>query len=352
MRTAVGLKDVAKEAGVSVSTASLALNGSPKIHAETAARIKEVANKLGYIPNARARALVRKRTNIIGLVIPDILNSFYAEVSQAIENALRGYGYQLLLCNTSLGNPQELEYIQLAKQGVMDGIIFACTGSDDPLANKAELVKLAKHYLPVLLVNRQAPNSDLPTIDCDRFQGAYQATEYLCALGHQDIAFVGGFMSVGASYQRFDGYYQAMQDLNLPVHKKWALDGRFRAEIAYDQVQKLIRENELPTAFLCSNDQMALGVIRCLAENSIAVPGEVSVCGFDDTRLSAFFNPALTTVKIPITEMGEAAAQAMVDLLDKKRIPKMQLFPTQLVVRNSCERRVQPEKQELCKNTS
>lgn len=329
------LQDVAAKAGVSISTASLALNDSPRIHSATKARVREAAKELSYIPNARARALVQKRTNIIGLVIPDILNSFYAELSQSIDNHLTGYGYRMLLCNTSFGTAKEREYIHLAKEGAMDAIIFACSGKEDPRANEEALVELQERFLPVLLVNRRMENSLIPCVDCDRKTGMYEAVKHLFHLGHREMGFIGGFMDVGASFYRFAGFLQAKEELGFLVREEWILDGLFRPEGAYQALGDLAERSTLPTAFLCCNDQMALGAGRALGELGYKIPEDISLVGFDSIRLASYVKPALSSVSIPVEDMGRTVAENIHRLLQKERVESIVILPTSFVARES-----------------
>lgn len=329
------LRDVATLAQVSIATASLALNDSPKVAPETKERVRQAAAKLNYVPNARARALVRKSTRGIALVVPQVQNPYFAELAQAVKDFLRPLRYHLVLCDTGNDPEQEREYIDFLRQGGADGAIFA--SSSGLLAeNDYELVAAAK-TAPIVLVERTVHGDVLPTVDSDRMTGAYQATRYLIELGHKRIAFVGGFLEK-RHYEslRFQGYKQAHLETGLPLNPAYVFEGYFTIEAGFDIGKAIARMDDRPTAVMAANDLMAIGVINGLAAEGLRVPEDISVCGFDDLWFSEVFNPPLTTVRIPKRQIGQLAAQWLMDMLSGKKVePKRIVYPTELVIRKS-----------------
>ncbi len=324
----VTLKDVARKAGVSIGTASMALNNSDKVNSETYKRVHKVARELNYVPNARARALVKQSTDIIGLVIPHIINPFFAELAQAVKDGARKAGYNVILCSTDGKSEEEARYIDLFKSGMVDGAIFA---SQEKLTreNSHLLEELAANYIPIVNMNSQDFGSELvPVINTDLEKTGYQAARYLIELGHQRI----GFGS--HSPRRFEGYKRAVKEYGL-----------YNPEFIYYPMQEIsgvvediIQAEVKPTAFVCYNDNSAIKMIQLLVERGIRVPEDISIFGTDNIRLARHYNPPLTTINIPKEEMGRKAAEILVKLINGEKIAeneKMINYPTELVIRKS-----------------
>lgn len=324
----VTLKDVAKKAGVSIGTASMALNNSEKVSYSTYKKVLKVARELNYVPDARARALVKQSTGIIALVVPNILNSFYAELFQGVKSGISQKDYNIVLCSTD-GDPEiESSYIDYFKKGMVDGVIFS---SHEELTEKnyKKLEELAKNYIPVVNINCQNYGGNLiPVIKTDLMDAAYCATSYLIELGHKKI----GFCS--HSSIRFKGYQKAMEEHGLPYDEFTYLS--FKS--VQDIVEDIIKAGDKPTAFLSYNDQTAIRLIQLLENEGIKVPQNISICGIDNIQLAQYYNPSLTTVDIPKVEMGKKAVEMLIELIEGSNIKEdtMEIvFPTKLVKRKS-----------------
>lgn len=329
------LKDVAKLANVSVATASLALNDSPKISPETKERVRQAAAKLSYVPNVRARALARKSTGGIALVVPSLRNPYFAELAQSVRDFLRSFGYHLILCDTENDPELEREYIDFLMQGAADGAIFA--SSSDLLAVNHHRMIAASEVAPIVLVERTIEGDLLPSVDSDRLSGAYQATRFLIDMGHRRIAFIGGYLEERDHQSlRYLGYQRALLEANCPFRPDYVFEGRFTPEGGYEAGKAIARMKDRPTAVFAANDLMALGAIHALTASGLRVPEDISVCGFDDLWFSEIYNPPLTTVRVPKREVGTNAAEILVHMLQgKKPQTKRIVHPTQLVIRKS-----------------
>ena len=329
------LKDIAKKANVSVATASLALNNSEKVNHKTYEKIKKIAEELNYTPNARARALVKKATETIGLVIPEVENPFFAEMAQSIKNMIKESGYNLILCSTEYKSEEELRYINLFKSGLVDGAIFACLGDMMEEHNKM-IIDLVKNNTPVVFVDREINNYNLiPVIKTDLFEGAYNIATYLINNGHKKIGFV------GQSEERVKGYKKALQDNNIEINQDFIYYDFLTIEGGYKVGQKIVTLDELPTALICLNDEMAMGVIQSLTSADIDVPDDISIIGIDNIRMSEYYNPSLSTLHIPKKEMGKKAAEVLLKRIKKERLSsdeQLIIFPTELIVRKSSKR--------------
>lgn len=326
------LKDIAEKANVSIATVSLALNNSEMVNHETYEKIKKIANDLNYTPNARARALVKKSTETIGLVIPEVENPFFAEMAQSIKNTIKKSGYNLILCSTEYKSEEELRYINLFKSGLVDGAIFACLGDMMEEHNKM-IIDLVKNNTPVVFVDREINNYNLiPVIKTDLYKGAYEIAKYLIESGHNKIGFV------GQSEERVKGYKKALKDHNIEVNNEYIFYNFLTIEGGYKVGKKVLELKDLPTALICLNDEMAMGIIQSLTSGGLNVPQDISIIGIDNIRMSEYYNPSLSTLNIPKKKMGAKAAEILLKKINKKKLnPKEQLiiFPTELIIRQS-----------------
>ncbi len=327
----VTLKDVAQKAGVSIGTASMALNNSDKVNIETYKKVHKVARELNYVPNARARALVKQSTDIIGLVVPHIINPFFAELAQAVKDKAREEGYNVILCSTDGKADEETRYIELFKSGMADGAIFASQEQLTP-RNSQLLEELAANYVPVVNMNSQDFGSNLvPIIKTDLEKTGYLATRHLLEFGHKQI----GFGS--HSPRRFEGYKRAMEEYGL-CQPRFVY---FPMQEIDEVVEDIIKKGDKPTAFVCYNDKSAIKMIQLLVERGVRVPEEIAIIGTDNIGLSRHYNPPLTTINIPKVEMGRKAAEILIKLIRGEKISSNELeivYPTELVVRKSTGR--------------
>jgi len=324
----ITLKDVAKKAGVSIGTASMALNNSDKVNIDTYKKVHDVAEELNYVPNARARALVKKSTDIIALVVPHIVNPFFAELAQAVKDKARKEGYNVILCSTDGRADEEARYIDLFKSGLVDGAIFA---SQEQLTEKnAKLLEeLAADYISVVNINTQNFGSELvPVIKTDLEYSGYIATRHLIELGHRQI----GFGS--HSPRRFEGYKRAMKEYNLE-HSNFVY---FPMQKIEQVVTDIIKAKQRPTAFVCYNDNSAIKMIQLLVEKGTKVPEEISIIGTDNIRIARHYNPPLTTINIPKEDMGEKATELLIKIIASEELTEDSMeiiYPTELIARKS-----------------
>jgi len=329
---AVTLNDIASKAGVSLATVSLALNGSDKVNKDTKIRIKNIAEELNYIPNARARALVKKSTNTIGLVIPEVVNPFFAELAQSIKDYVRSQNFNVILCSTDYQSEEELRYINMFRSGQVDGAIFACVG--DVMEKHNELIiELVKQNIPVVFVDRDGVDHDLiPVVKSDVYHAAYQAADYLISLGHKNLAFA------GQSLERLNGFKSALLKHQMELKEENIYYDYLKMEGGYQVGKKIAARKKRPTAVVCLNDEIAIGVIQALIAKKVEVPKEISVIGIDNIKMANFYNPSLTTVNIPVSQMGKKAAEILLKKIAGNSLSvkeKFFIFPTELIIRDS-----------------
>jgi LacI family transcriptional regulator, repressor for deo operon, udp, cdd, tsx, nupC, and nupG len=322
------IKDVARELGMSIATVSRALSRPELLRRETRERVMSVVDRLGYRPNLLARGLRRGRTRAILLVVPT-LSPFFLEMFAGAEEVTTEADFALLL-GCSHGHPErEQACFDQVASGRADGIILA-TG-----LVPAEYAA-GKHPLPPLItVLERLPNRSLPVIRTDHRTGAAEATRHLVELGHRRIAHIAGSRHAPSTARRLAGYRDALEAAKLPAPPELVEPGDFTMQSGATGMEKLLRLEAPPTAVLCANDEMAFGAIRMLHKVGLTVPDDLSIVGFDDQNMAAFYNPPLTTVHIPRHELGRRAARELIEHLEQRNIAHEVVLPTRLIVRES-----------------
>jgi LacI family transcriptional regulator len=334
-RSTGSLADVSRRAGVSVATASRVLNGSTHPVSElTRLRVLRAAEELGYSPSALARALVTKRSRIIGVVVGDIVDPYFAEITRGVEDVAARAGYMTIVCNADRRTEAELAQLQLLGDYRAEGVVFAGSGYvEDPLgAELAEAVARARE-LGMQIVSVALRDFDCPRIHADNWAAAHDMTEYLVSLGHRRIAFIGGPEGLYASRDRFDGFRDAMRAAGLEA--ELVHEGDFGYDRGYAATERMVGERDLPDAVIGANDATAIGALGALRKARVPVPDRVSVAGMTDTRLARFSD--MTTVSLPIYEFGAAAARRIVGDGDDQ--PAETVLPHRVVPRSTTARR-------------
>jgi len=330
----VTLRDVARVSGVHPGTASRALNEETRalVNEDTARRVLEAAEQLGYRPNPIARGLKTNRSYTIGVLIPDLTNPLFPPILRGIEDRLEESGYTPLMANTD--NDPERERIDwhAMRARQVDGIVAATARRDHEL-----LDELLESGIPVVLVNRRAPDSGVPSATADDRQGIRLAVGHLAELGHERIAHIAGPLELSTGLDRHEGFHEAMRELGLePDPELVVVTGAFTEAEGAKACAELLDRGAGPTAIAAANDLIALGCYDVFAERGIACPEEISVVGFNDMPFAGRFQPPLTTIRIPHYEIGMAAAELMLEnLLSGGAPPRDIRLEPSLVVRGS-----------------
>lgn len=337
-RRKVTSSDVARRAGVSRTTVSFVLNNVPgvRISEETRRRVLKAARELGYFPNAAARSLVTQKTRTIGLVLcqtPDQVfhDAFLPEVLHGISEVMRPAGYRVLVEPVEdVSRPNA--YIDLVMEQRIDGLILSGPRSDD-----AELLQLREEGFPVVLLG-QLPGTGFPSVDVDNVEGARIAVEHLISLGHTRIGIITNAPpQYTSSAHRLEGYRQALASHGIPFDENLVCYGNFTESSGYRAMNELLGVSEPPTAVFVASDLVAFGALAAIRDRGLLVPRDIAVVGFDDVRLARYVTPPLTTVRLPAYELGQTAAQILLNWLEKgKAPPRLTLLPTELVIRRSC----------------
>ena len=327
------MADVARAAGVSHQTVSRVLNGHPNVRAETQARVLAAIDELGYRPNSSARALVTRRTGVIGVVAVDTAHYGPARTLTGIEHAARAAGYYLsvvTLTEASAGQVREA-MDHLARQSVEGYVVIA------PQRSVLEGMPEWAGGAPVVAVEGGEAR-ELPVVCVDQEGGARMAVRHLLELGHRTVGHVAGPRDWLEAEARVAGWRGALEEAGAPVGEP--LFGDWRPRSGYELVRSLVERDALPTALFVANDQMAVGALRALAEAGVRVPDDVSVVGFDDVPEAAYYSPPLTTVAQDFTEVGRRGIGILLDLLDSgepaAESAAREVVPARMVVRASC----------------
>lgn len=330
----VTIKDVAKQANVSISTVSRVINDSKPVSDEIKQRVLKIIKETGYTPNPVARSLVMKKSQLIGIIVPDISNFFIAEVLNGIEEIGKMYNYDILLCNTYGELNQELRYLNLLKSKQVEGIIFMTWELKD---EHKEFFN--KEDIPIVMINRDTSDFNITSVCIDHHQAAYEMTKYLINMGHKKIALIrGGTENYVFGIDQYEGYAKAMKEQGLDIDKDLIKNCEFQLELAYDAVQEMIDKDILPTAIFATTDSMAFGAINCVIDNGLKVPEDISVVGFNDIKLASIYRPKLTTIRQPIYDIGAVAIRVIIKKIKGEEI-KESIFklPHQLIERDSCK---------------
>ena len=333
----VTIKDIAKQAEVSHSTVSRALRGSPLIAEGTAQRIRQVASELGYLPSAAARSLKTNRSQALGVIVSSIDDPYFSEILQGIEEAAQDSGYSLFMAASQRDSERERHIVKVMREHRVDGVIICSTSFS---AEQSQ--QFLKYGIPIVAVNNQAAEDYRYSIYHDDVDGSRQVTRHLIDLGHQKIAHLGNSLSGRTTLDRLTGFQQEMDaaGLTIPPGYIYQVPGG-GPEDGLPGLDHFLDLPDHPTALVCYNDMMAIGVLKGLHLAGIRVPEEFSVTGFDNIVFSAFTNPPLTTFDQPKRFIGSEAARLLLDLLrstsndNTASQPKARMLKGELLVRKS-----------------
>ena len=331
------IKDVAKRAGSSPSTVSRVLNRSGYASPETQRRVEEAATELGYHPNWLARGLKGKPSQLIGLIIPDISNTYYTAIAQAVAAELRGHHYEPILCVNNEDPQVDLLYLKILQQKRVDGILYAHPARGD---NRVFVEELVRGGLPIVEINRQHLGDLLDAAVADNFSGAYQMTEYLIGLGHRRIGLILGEMELITGANRLRGYQRAHQDAGLTVNPACVRSGSFTRAYGEQATRELLAQPEPPTAIFAGNNRILMGCLAVLGEHNLRIPGDISVGAFDNSEWLGIWRPPITAVDVAIEEISRLAVELLLRRItapSAERKPVTYTLSTSLVVRASCE---------------
>ena len=326
------IKDVARKAGVSTATVSRALNNVGPVDEETRQRVRMAARKLNYIPNALGRSLSTKRTNAIGLLLPDLFGEFFSEILRGSDQTAQQSDFHLLV-SSSHTNKEELRTALRIMRGRVDGLVIM-----SPYVDRETLNQNLPQSLPVVLLNCQVDSDGFDTITIDNFEGARNMTEHLLSHGHKRIAIITGTEGNFDASERLRGYRAALHGHGVSFDPTLQVSGEFSEATGYAAVKNLLSLASRPTAIFASNDSMAIGALSALRDEHIQLPEEMALAGFDDVPIASYLTPTLTSVQMGIHDLGVQAIQTAVHAACNKSAHRKQhvVVKTRLSLRESC----------------
>lgn len=326
----VTIKDIAKIANVSHTTVSRALNDSPLISLPTKEKIRRIAKELNYTPNYNAKSLVLDRSYNIGVFFSKIGEGtsaeFFYEVINGVNHVIKNT-YKLVVA----GIDDYDDFTSINRRSY-DGIILMSQSSKD----NAFIYNMIEKRIPIVVLNRRIEEQNIINILSNDRKGAYNAVDFLIKKGHKRIAVIEGIQGFESTRERKEGYLEALMDNGIEVKKQYMVQGKYDLESGYKAMNRLLNLSERPTAVFCSNDDMAVGAMKAIAEKGLRIKEDISIVGFDGSRFSAYLSPALTTVKRPIERISIEGAEKLLALIDNKKVSKeLYYINTELLIRDS-----------------
>jgi len=328
------IRDVARKANVSVATVSRVLNSPSLVRQKTRTRVLKAMKECRYVYNALAGGLSARKTTTLGVIIPTITNPVFASVTKGIQDYARENGYSIILGNTDYNEENELRLIHLFQEKRADGVILNGPWRDAPVV---PLMKGSR--LPFVITWQTLQDKEVSFVAFDNFRSAYRIVEYLISLGHRRIGMISGKFSVSErAVMRWKGYRKCLAAHNIPFDPQLVLEKGYTFSDGKEALASLLDLSYPPTAIFCGNDILAIGAIVCAKEKGLHVPRDLSVAGFDDMEISAYYDPPITTMAVPTYEMGQLAAKILIENIQGKvKIPQQYILETKLVIRGSTD---------------
>jgi LacI family transcriptional regulator, galactose operon repressor len=326
----VTIKDVAREAKVSVATVSRVLNGSGPVSEETRRIIREVAGRMRYVPHNGARSLITSKTETLGVLLPDLYGEFFSEVIRGMDNTAQRHGFHLLI-SRSYADKDEIDTAMRAMRGRVDGVVVMSPDLDDD-----SLLNLPS-TIPVVLLCSVSRGNEIDSLTIHNCRGAREMVNHVVARGHTRIAIIKGSARNYDAAERLRGYRMALRDGGMTPEASLEREGDFTEAGGYAATLELLAMQERPTAIFAANDSMAIGALSALRESGVRVPEDMAVAGFDDIPLARFMDPPLSSVRVPICELGARAVEMLLHGVTHKNDHerRRERVSTELVIRRS-----------------
>ena len=332
MKSTITIKDVAKKAGVSISTVSRVINDSKPVTDEVKQKVLDVIKETGYIPNPLARSLVTKRSQLIGVIVPEVSDSFVNEVLNGIEEVAKMYDYEILLANTYSDKEQELKSINLLRAKQVEGIVMVCWKVEEDHINYIQ-----NCGIPATYISKTARDYDIYTVSTSNKEATYDMTKYLIDKGHEEIAFIMTSKDdTVLERERLSGYEQALNESNIKLDESLIKYGGTTYEAGYESMKELLEEGIVPQAAFVTGDEAAIGAINAACDKGYKVPEDISVAGFKDVKIAKMYRPKLTTVYQPLYDMGAVAIRMVIKLINKEHLESKKIeLPYKIIERES-----------------
>lgn len=330
----VSVRDIAKLANVSVATVSMVLNDNPRISRATQLHVQRIIDKVGYRPNRLAQSLSSKYTQVMAIIIPALRHAFadayFGEVISGVCDRAGKLGYKVILEQAKPEYIKSKQYIDIFERRYVDGVV--CMGVND---RHHFLAEFADRKYPMIAVDNYFPQWGLDYVVCDYRGGAEQAMNYLLQLGHRTIGMIHAAPEIRTSRDKIEVYEAKLRQAGIEPVKTWQADGKFTEAGGAAAAEQILNRHPEVTALFAGNDKMAIGALHYLTRRRVSVPEQISIVGFDDMQQSAFANPSLTTVHLPLYEVGALACERLIERIRGRTERVAEVLPTHLVVRES-----------------
>ncbi len=330
------ITSVAKAAGVSKSTVSKVLNRQLGVSSKTRKKVLRVIDQFGYTPSIVAKSLKNKKTKAVGVILPNIINPFFAAMLRGIEDSAIRKGYVVVFCDSDDTREKESLYFQIFENRWVDGIIFSGTATD--AEEEAHIRKIQNKGIPVVLVDREIEAYFTNVVMVDNVRAAFEATTYLLDLGHRKIGHIAGPQEIKVFAKRLQGYKEALARCGVSVDLQLVRKGDLSIRSGESAARELMMKKVPVTALFCGNDLMAIGAMKEFQRNGLKIPQDVCLMGFDDIPLASLVSPSLSTVAQPSYQIGTTAIDLLVKSIEERSIDNKVILPTKLILRESTKR--------------
>lgn len=333
----ITIYDIAKEAGVSISTVSRVLTGSAGVRTSNREKVQQLIDKYNFRPNALARGLSETRRKVIGIIVPDIRNSFYADLYMACDQTAHNMGYSLFLENSLSRLETELSQLELMEEQRVDAIILVGGRVDDLYSNReyVEKVNQLSNTTPIIVVGK-LDGTSCHQIRIDAIKSMDIIMEHLFMLGHKDIAIIGGYDEIAASFEKRQRYKQLLHKNQISYCKEFCENyGGYDFPTGYQKMNHIFDSGHIPTAVIAINDTAALGVMQSIREHGLQVPEDISVISYDNTSICDMIQPKLTSVDYNYEIFAEKIISTTIAVCEHQDMPLLQLIAPSLVIRSS-----------------
>jgi LacI family transcriptional regulator len=333
------IRDIASKAGVSVSTVSRVLNDSKPVSEEIKMKVLNVIEETGFKPNSLARSFVTGKTNLIGIIVPELANTNFSHLVRGAEGIANDFGYNVLLSFTDFKQDNELKYLKIMKEKHVDGIILSGVSFNE---EQKKFFEENRKCIPTVIVGQNNSSINIPYVNVNNERIAYDSVNYLLRLGHENIGFISAdIKDSSAGGERYLGYKRALREKNIKENKDFIQYASFDFRSGYEAMKEILKKEKHPTAILCANDVIAIGAINCILDNGYTVPDDFSVMGIDNSDFSHWFRPALTTVNIDFHKFGVLAMEQLIKCINNNQLTnekKGTFIEHELIPRNTCKK--------------
>ena len=326
----IDIHSVARLANVSIATVSRTINQVPTVNPKMAKRVREAIRQLDYFPNPQARALVSGRSRLLGLIVSEITNPFFPELIQGFEDIAVESGYEMMITSTNYDPDRMRRCIRRMVERNAEGVAVMTFGIEQPLFSH-----LAERKVPLVFVDVAPDWPNISILRVDYHRGIRQGVQHLAVLGHRRIGFVTGPLQLHSAQSRLSAFRKAVQECGIPAEERWILQGDHTMEGGMAAAERLLQQKNLPTAIMCSNDMLAIGMLHNFSRAAISVPRDMSLIGFDDIHMAEMMIPPLSSIQMSRIDLARAAVTALRTHIEGCLLKREYVIDTHLVVRES-----------------